>query len=347
MEFKASMTPEELSRIASEGGFFSYVAGVAFVLVTSYKIRGLEVHNYRTDLPIAKGLSSSAAVCVLLARAFNRIYDLKLTVQGEMNIAYRGEITTPSRCGRMDQCCAFGNKLILMTFDNDMVQAREIKTSVKLFLVLVDLKAAKNTTEILKCLSQAYPFPNSEQDNNLHHLLGAFNKGIMDELLQALETADSSNEEISAKVGQLMVKAQAEFDLHAGPCCPHELTAPKLHKILECEEIQQYIWGGKGVGSQGDGTAQFLAKSQEDQDALVETLERQFDVSCLKLTIGGGMNVRKAVIPAAGFASALFPASKVVKTPLFPVIDSNGIAKPAILLVVEEALEAGIEEVID
>ena len=34
--------------------------------------------------------------------------DLKLTVHGEMDIAYRGEIRTPSRCGRMDQCVAFG-----------------------------------------------------------------------------------------------------------------------------------------------------------------------------------------------------------------------------------------------
>ena len=34
--------------------------------------------------------------------------DLKLTVHGEMDIAYRGEIQTPSRCGRMDQCVAFG-----------------------------------------------------------------------------------------------------------------------------------------------------------------------------------------------------------------------------------------------
>ena len=49
--------------------------------------------------------------CVLAARAFNRVYDLKLTVRGEMDLAYHGEITTPSQCGRMDQCCAFGARL--------------------------------------------------------------------------------------------------------------------------------------------------------------------------------------------------------------------------------------------
>jgi UTP--glucose-1-phosphate uridylyltransferase len=55
--------------------------------------------------------------------------------------------------------------------------------------------------------------------------------------------------------------------------------------------------------------------------------------------------VRKAVIPAAGFGTRLFPASKATKKELFPVVDRDGIAKPAILLIVEEALSAGIEEV--
>ena len=56
--------------------------------------------------------------------------------------------------------------------------------------------------------------------------------------------------------------------------------------------------------------------------------------------------MRKAVIPAAGFGTRLFPATKATKKELFPVIDRDGIAKPAILIIVEEALEAGIEEVI-
>jgi UTP--glucose-1-phosphate uridylyltransferase len=51
------------------------------------------------------------------------------------------------------------------------------------------------------------------------------------------------------------------------------------------------------------------------------------------------------VIPAAGFGTRLFPASKAVKKELFPIVDSDGIAKPAIFPIVEEALKSGIEEV--
>ncbi|OUL24330.1 UTP--glucose-1-phosphate uridylyltransferase [Nostoc sp. RF31YmG] len=55
--------------------------------------------------------------------------------------------------------------------------------------------------------------------------------------------------------------------------------------------------------------------------------------------------VRKAVIPAAGFGTRLFPATKVVKKELFPIIDQDGRAKPVILAIVEEAIRAGITEV--
>lgn len=55
--------------------------------------------------------------------------------------------------------------------------------------------------------------------------------------------------------------------------------------------------------------------------------------------------VKKAVIPAAGFGTRLFPATKVVKKELFPIIDQDGRAKPVILAIVEEAISAGITEV--
>ncbi|GBE94294.1 UTP--glucose-1-phosphate uridylyltransferase [Nostoc cycadae] len=55
--------------------------------------------------------------------------------------------------------------------------------------------------------------------------------------------------------------------------------------------------------------------------------------------------VRKAVIPAAGFGTRLFPATKVVKKELFPIIDRDGRAKPVILAIVEEAMSAGITEI--
>jgi UTP--glucose-1-phosphate uridylyltransferase len=55
--------------------------------------------------------------------------------------------------------------------------------------------------------------------------------------------------------------------------------------------------------------------------------------------------IRKAVIPAAGYGTRLFPATKAVKKAMFPIVDRQGQAKPIILAIVEEALSAGIESV--
>ena len=55
--------------------------------------------------------------------------------------------------------------------------------------------------------------------------------------------------------------------------------------------------------------------------------------------------VRKALIPAAGFGTRMFPVTKVVKKELFPIIDKDGRAKPIIQIIIEEAISGGIEEV--
>ena len=78
-----------------------------------------------------------------------------------------------------------------------------------------------------------------------------------------------------------------------------------LHKVLNYEPIQPYIWGGKGVGSQGDGSAQFIVKDEESQQRVIEIIEQDLQMSCLKLVIEAGRHVRKAVIPAAGFGTRL------------------------------------------
>jgi UTP--glucose-1-phosphate uridylyltransferase len=55
--------------------------------------------------------------------------------------------------------------------------------------------------------------------------------------------------------------------------------------------------------------------------------------------------IRKAVIPAAGFGTRLFPATKAVKKEMFPIVDRDGRVKPTIQVIVEEAIAAGIEEI--
>ncbi|WP_051442284.1 UTP--glucose-1-phosphate uridylyltransferase GalU [Arthrobacter sp. H14] len=55
----------------------------------------------------------------------------------------------------------------------------------------------------------------------------------------------------------------------------------------------------------------------------------------------GQHNVRKAVIPAAGLGTRFLPATKAMPKEMLPVVD-----KPAIQYVVEEAVRAGLENVL-
>ena len=337
--YEVRMDVTDLLAEAERGGFYSYAAGTAYQILTNYRVRGLELNNYKTDLPIKKGLSSSAALCVLVARAFNHLYDLKMTIRGEMEMAYLGEITTPSRCGRMDQGCAYGQKPILMSYDGERIDIDTIPVRKKMHFVIVDLCSGKDTKEILRKLNNCYPFADDLLQKNVQNYLGPTNAGIVGKAKKALE---SGNAEL---IGSLMKEAQKEFDKHLMPVCPSELTAPVLHKVLSYPPIQPYIWGGKGVGSQGDGSAQLIAKDDESQQKVIGILENDLSMPCIKLTIDPGDKVRKAVIPAAGFGTRLFPATKAVKKEFFPVIDTDGIAKPALMIMVQDAIDAGIEEI--
>ena len=337
--FEIQMDKNKLLSIAEKGGYFSYIAGVTYQILTHYHVQGIEIDNYLTDLPIKKGLSSSAAISVLIARAFNKIYNLKMTIRGEMEYAYLGEITTPSRCGRMDQGCAYGNKPILMIFDGDKITVKEIKVDKELFFVIVDLKAEKNTKEILNKLNQCYPFAENETQKKVHDYFGKISVNNTNMAVKAFEIGNAK------EIGELMSKSQADFDKYIGPVCPEQLTAPILHKVLNYNKIQDYIYGGKGVGSQGDGSAQFIVRDEYSQNKVIEILEKDLNLSCLKLSIKPEQKIRKAVIPAAGFGTRLFPASKAMKKEMLPIIDRDGRIKPAIQIIIEEAINSGIEDI--
>ncbi|EOD33564.1 hypothetical protein EMIHUDRAFT_467758 [Emiliania huxleyi CCMP1516] len=342
-----SMDPQALLAAAATGDHFSYVAGVAYQILVRCHVSGLVLHNYKTDLPARKGLSSSAAACVLAARAFNRVYDLKLTVRGEMDLGYHGEITTPSQCGRMDQCCAFGPRPVLMTFDGDRLDCEELSLKSTLHLVIVELDGTKDTTDttvILQRLTKCYPVPDDDAQRGVHRcvheLLGAINQRIVRAAMAALDCGDM------AALGALMDEAQEHFDRLATPLCPSQLTAPNLHRVLRHEPLRKHIFGAKGVGSQGDGCAQLLCRSATDAEAAMRIVETELGMRTMPLQIGASRPVGQAVVPAASFSAASFPASRTTPPALFPLLDADGILKPAILLLVEQAVDARLAKVV-
>jgi len=336
---ECAMNTQRLLEIAKEGGFFSYVAGVASYINDNYTVGGVKITITKMDLPVKSGLSSSAAICVLVARAFNQLYHLKMNTKGEMQAAFRGEQRTPSRCGRLDQACAYGVRPVLMDFDGVEIESRPLHIGTTFYWVIADLNAGKDTVKILADLNKCFPFAENEKEKRVQEALGIDNHRIIEAAIRYLEQGDAP------ALGCLMTEAQELFDLKVAPACPEELTAPVLHSVLNDDKIKPFIYGAKGVGSQGDGTVQFLAKDKQSRDELIRYLEEARNMPAFSLTLHPGQSVRKAIIPIAGFGTRLYPATKVVKKAFMPLVDEDGYLKPALLIMLEHLEAAGIEEI--
>ena len=336
-DFSCRMNESELKRVAKSGSFFCYCAGVASYMLEWYKVGGVRIRITGMSLPIKSGLSSSAAICVLVARAFNLLYGLNLNTLGEMNIAYLGELRTSSRCGRLDQACAFGVKPIMMTFDGDEIEVKSLNVKKELHWVFADLCAEKDTIRILSDLNKSYPFASTDEEKNLHKALGEWNHEIVEKAIELMASGDVE------ALGKLMTDAEDMFDKYIAPMSP-ALWAPKLHEVLHDPQIQPLVYGGKGVGSHGDGSVQFLARSSADQQQLMDYLNAQ-GMKAYSLTLHPVHTVRKAIIPVAGFGTRLYPATRTLKKDFFPIPCADGMVKPVILILLEELVKSGIEEI--
>lgn len=332
------LSVKQLKATAEDGGYYSYVAGVAAFMLEYYDVGGLSVDITKVTLPIKKGLSSSAAICVLIARAFNMIYDLQISVRGEMEAAYRGEIMTPSRCGRLDQACAYGTKPVLMRFASENIEVDRLAVGRKLHWVFADLNGEKDTMKILSSLNACYPYAQDQIAKNVQEALGPENRRIIEDVIQAIRAGDAE------RIGKLMDESQRIFDEKIAPACPSELTSPLLHEVMMDPNVRKLALGVKGVGSHGDGTVQMICKDANDQEALKTYLQNK-GLEAFAFTIPEQCSIRKAIIPVAGYGTRMFPASKVIKKELMPVIDRDGVAKPALLILLQEIERAGIEEI--
>lgn len=337
--FECEMDTEKLKKTAAEGGFFSYVAGVASYVNEYYKVKGLKIKVTRMDLPIQSGLSSSAAICVLVARAFNILYHLHCNTMGEMFIAYYGEQRTPSRCGRLDQACAYGVNPVSMIFDGNEISVKPLKIKKPLYFVISDLHSHKDTVKILADLNKCYPFAENDTERKTQEALGEDNQRFINDGISYLEDGDYE------AYGKLMVRYQKNFDEKVAPSCPSELKSPVLHSLLNDENLTPYIYGSKGVGSQGDGTIQFLAKDEDCQKKVIEYLKKEKNLNGFPLTLKPQKKITKAIIPVAGFGTRLFPVTKCLKKDFFPVMDTDGILKPVLLILLEQLVNAGIEKI--
>jgi UTP--glucose-1-phosphate uridylyltransferase len=57
------------------------------------------------------------------------------------------------------------------------------------------------------------------------------------------------------------------------------------------------------------------------------------------------MNITRAVITAAGRGARQYPAADTVQKSMIPLVDRDGVTKPVLQIIAEEAMDSGVEEI--
>lgn len=269
--------------------YAAYILGTAGLFMQRFQNinsarDSIHIINYKTDLPLKKGLSSSAAICVLIVRAFSLLLlGARLAVLEEMEIAYQGERMTPSQCGRLDQMsvASLGDRpgqVGMLQFGSTEldITCKVLELASPVHIVLVTCRGTKNTITILKSLQDSA----KPAQSATRKLFGETNMDIVHQAVKALQCDNSA-----VALGELATKAQAMFDLHAMPHCLSELTAPNLHALLGDCRVQELSTGGKGVGAGGDGTCLLIARDKQSQLDLISYITNALELEAWALTL--------------------------------------------------------------
>ncbi len=334
----SKMDLKELSSISKSSNFFSYVCSVALYMKKNYKVSGIDIKVIYMTLPIKKGLSSSAAASVMVVKAFNILYNLKLEYNEIMEIAYKSERYALSMCGRLDQICAKGLSVSHIIFKEDDLVINQVDINKNMYMVVCDVNGVKDTKNILSTLHSCFPFPKNASEEKVKRMLCEDNKIIIERGLKALNKGDLKS------FGKVMSDAQKLIDDSAGKICK-DLEGPKLHQIMNDEVIKELSYGSKGVGSNGDGAIEILAKDKLSQEKIMHYLENNYQLQPFKLDIKKTYKIKKAVIPIAGFGTRIYPYTRTVKKAFLPVVD-DGMVKPTILKLIEDLDDVGIEKIL-
>lgn len=255
---------KDLLKLAKSNSFFKYAAGTAQQLAEH---GGVKIEITKMDLPIAKGLASSATVCVLVAKAYNELYNLHLSKKAIMYYAYFGEITAKSKCGRGDQVSAYDEKVTHIIFNNGNVSVSPIKLKGKFCFLIADLKSKKNTSVICKDLQKGFL-----ESWGVRDFLEIFNTEICNKAHKALTNGNVR------KLARCMNKSFKLFDEILAPYSKEELKAPKLHEVTSDCFIKSNTLAAKGIGAQGDGSIQILCKNERKLNKVKKYLKDVYDL---------------------------------------------------------------------
>jgi len=266
-----------------------YVRGVIMAMQKAelpYKIQGMDIHFQKAetisgllkrarykDLPVSKGLSSSAAMTVVTAAVTDLLHKFSVLPEENMNqhvestsfqklcaeMGYQGErIELGINCGQMDPYASAFGGFLHINCSEEPASVEKYSPENEMLLVLGDTNQPKDTPKILDWLGKRY-----EQKE------ATFMTGVTN----IIEIVREAKKELSKKnpnpetLGALMNENQHHIANHlkVSGGCP--ISPSKLDDLIDAA-LEGGAYGAKVTGSGGGGC--MVALCNEDTFETVE-----------------------------------------------------------------------------
>ncbi|MEM3449943.1 MAG: hypothetical protein QXU11_10345 [Thermoproteota archaeon] len=266
-----------------EGDDLKYIrATIRAMMNRGYCFKGLRIRTIKAneasnlikeseffDLPVKKGLSSSAAICVATAAALHVLTKGVETIDENLlkeiaDIAYTAERKILQiNCGQMDQYSSALGSLLYLDCSVEPAKPTFLRPRINLPLVIGDTRQTKNTSLILAWLRERF-----EKKEPL------FLEGV-NEISKIVEEAKKELEKESPdleKIGELMNMNQYYLKTHlkvSGDC---PISPNKLDDLIEAARNAKAL-GAKLSGSGGGGVMVALCKP-EDLSKVAESIRK-------------------------------------------------------------------------
>lgn len=243
------------------------------------------------DLPVKRGLSSSAAVCVAVAAAVDIAASGRIKEAGsaftaeEMeryaDLAYRAERGILGvNCGQMDQYAASFGRLLYVDCSTSPARVKPLSPPIELPIVIGDTRQEKDTPRILAWLGKRF----SEKEDEFMEGMGNIVR-IVEEAREELEGASPSRR----RIGKLMNDNQFYLEkyLKVSGSCP--VSPSNLDRLVRAA-VDAGALGAKLSGS-GGGGAMVALSEPGDQGGVADAIRRAGGDAYVTEVAGRGVEV--------------------------------------------------------
>ena len=131
----------------------------------------------------------------------------------------------------------------------------------------------------MNAFNRALPYPKDESDKLLLNIIGNKNVELVEKAVYALETGDLK------LFGNCLNEAQKLYAA-AKDACP-EYKMPIFYSVISDSSIQKLSFGGKSVGSGGDGSLLLICKDENSQKSLKNYIKEKYQMDSIEFCING------------------------------------------------------------